>query len=98
MCLFCGDKTNAADQYLQKVNLTQQIALGEEYIVAFLAQGDLVPIEARYHRNCYTRFTRYYDAICKHDTASENIEATAENELLQYIKEEVDRGRRFLTL
>ncbi len=96
--IFCGDETNAADHSFQKVKLTQQIhdkavSLGEERIVALLAEGDLVAIEAKYHRNCYTAFNRRYDAICKQDTASENLEATADNELLQFIKEEVTVGR-----
>jgi len=36
--------------------------------------------------------------ICKQDTASENLEATVENILLQFIKEEVDGGRRIFAL
>ncbi|PIK55407.1 hypothetical protein BSL78_07678 [Apostichopus japonicus] len=69
LCLFGGDETNAADPSFQKVELTRQIhqtavALGEERIVALMAEGDLVAIEAKYHRNCYTWFIRRYDAIC----------------------------------
>ena len=52
----------------------------------------------KHHRNCYTGFNRRYDAICKQDTASENLEATTENELLQFIKEEVTGGRSILAL
>lgn len=52
LCIFCGDETNAADHSFQKVTLTQQIhdkavALGEERIVALLAEGDLVAIEGK---------------------------------------------------
>ena len=103
LCLFCGEETNAADHSFQKVELTQQIhdkavILGEERIVAILSEGDLVAIEAKYHRNCYTGFNRRYDAICKQDTPSENLVATAENELFQFIQEEVSRGRRIFAL
>ena len=63
LCIFCGNETDETDHCFQKVDLTQQIheravALGEERIVALLAEGDLVAIEARYHRNCYTGFNR----------------------------------------
>lgn len=103
MCILCGDETNAADHSFQKVTLTQQIhdkavAVGEDRVVALLAEGDVVAIEAKYHRNSYTGFNRRYNATCKQDTASENLEATAENELLQFIKEEVTGGRRIFAL
>ena len=103
LCIFCGDETNAAEHSFQKVTLTQQIhdkavALGEERIMAFLAEGDVVAIEAKYHRNCYTGFNRRYNAICKQDIASENLVATTENELLQFIKEEVTGGCRIFAL
>lgn len=103
LCIFCGDETNAADHSFQKITLTKQIhdkavALGEDRIVALLAEGDLVAIEAKYHRNCYTGFNRRFDAICKQDTATENLEITTENELLQFIKEEVTGGRRIFPL
>lgn len=104
LCLFCGDETNEADYCFQKLELTKQIhdkavALGEDRIVAILAEGDLVAIYGKYHRNCYTRFNRRYDVISKQqDTAKENIEATTENELLQFIKEEIDGGRTIFAL
>ena len=64
ICIFCGDETNAADHSFQKVELSHQIhdiavALGEDRIVALLSEGDLVAIEAKYHRNCYTGFKRH---------------------------------------
>ena len=70
LCIFCGDETNAADHSFQKVTLIQQIhdkavTLGEERIVSLLAVGDVVAIEAKYHRNCYTGFNCRYNAICK---------------------------------
>jgi hypothetical protein len=91
---FCGEETNAADHSFQNVNLTQQIhgkavALVEERIVALLAEGDLVAIEAKYHRNCYTRFTRQYDVICKQNTASDNLEATAERSYQMQLKHQM---------
>ena len=92
LCLFCGDEINAAEISFQKVNITQQIqdkavARGEERIVTLLAEGDFVAIQAKYHPNCYTRFTRHYDVICKRDTASETFEARTINKFLQFIKE-----------
>ena len=83
--LFCGDETSAADHSFQKFTLTKGIhdkavILREDSIVAILAEGDLVAIEAKYHRNCYTRFTRRYDELCKENIASENLEATAESQ------------------
>ena len=103
LCISCGDETNAADHSFQKVTLTQQIhdkaaTLGEERIVALLPEGDVVANEDKHHRNCYTGFSRRYDAICKQDTASEIIEATTEKELLQFIKEEITGGPRLFAL
>jgi len=103
LCLFCGDETNTADHSFVKVELTQQIhdkavALGEGRIVALLAEGDLIAIKAKYHRNCYIMFTRRYDAICKQDTASENLNVTPENELFEFIEEEIARGRTIFAL
>ena len=57
-CIFCGEETNTADHSFQKVQLTKQIhdkavaqlALGDDRIVAILAEGDLVATEAKYHR------------------------------------------------
>ena len=65
--------------------------------MAPIAEGELVAIEAKDYWNCYTRFTCHYDVICKQDTASENLEATGENELLQFIKE-VAGCRRMLAV
>ena len=68
------------------------VKLGENRIAAILAEGDLIAIAAKYHRNCYTRFTRRYEELCKQNIAIENFEATAEIELLQYMKEEIVEG------
>ena len=51
------EKTPSSPATFQKVTLTQQIqekavTLGEERIVALLAEGDVVAIEAKYHPNC----------------------------------------------
>ena len=66
--------------------------------MAILAKGDLVAIEAKYHLNCYTHFTRRYDALVKPNVVCENIEISTENELHQFIKEEVAGGRRIFAL
>ena len=99
LCIFCDDKTSAADHSFQKLTLTKEIhdkavRLGENRIVAILAEDDLVAIEAKYHRNCYTRFTRRYDELCKQNIAIENFAATAQTELLQYMKEGIAEDRR----
>ena len=100
---FCGDETNAADHSFQKVELSHQkhdkaVALGKDRIVALLSEGDLVAIEAKYHRNCYTGFNRRYNGICKRVTVSEDFEVTAENESLQFIQEEIAGGRNIFAL
>ncbi|CAB1426742.1 unnamed protein product [Pleuronectes platessa] len=74
------------------------VALGEDRIVALLSEGDLVTIEAKYHRNCYTGFKRRYNAICKRNTATEDFEVTAENKLLQFVQEEIAGGRNIFAL
>ena len=53
-CLFCGEETSRAEHSFQKLSLTKDIhdksvALGEDRIVACLAEEDLVAIEAKYH-------------------------------------------------
>lgn len=102
-CLFCGEETNSADHSFQKLELTKQIhdkavVLGEARIIALLAEGDLVAIEAKYHRNCYTGFNRRYDALCVQNTKSDDDVVKAEHELLQFIQEEVAAGQRIFAL
>ena len=99
-CIFCSEDTNATDHSFQKLDLTNNIhdkavMLGEDRIVQLLTAGDLVAIDARYHRNCYTGFSRRHDAMIRsHEQviSEENIEMTFENELLQFITEEVAAG------
>lgn len=103
LCLFCAKETHAGDHSFQKLSLTQEIhdkavKLGEDRVLALLAEGDLVAIEAKYHLKCYTMFNRRYSIICKQNTVSENLEITAENELLQFIKEEISGGTRSFPL
>ena len=103
LCLFCAKETDAVDHSFQKLSLTQEIhdkavKLGEDRILALLAEGDLVAIEAKYHLKCYTMFNRCYNVICKQTTVSENLEIKAENELLQFIKEEISGGSRVFAL
>ena len=43
-------------------------------------------------------FNRRYNVICKQTTVSENLKITAENELLQFIKEEISGGSRVFAL
>jgi len=76
------------------------VTIGDDRIVTILPGGDLVAIEGKYHRACYTGFNRRYEAICKQNTAKplENIETTTENELLQFIEEEIASGRTFFAL
>ena len=85
--------------HLPKIN-DKAVKLGEDYILALLAEGDLVAIEAKYHLKCYTMFNRCYNVICKQTTVSENLEITAENELLHIvsIKEEIRGGSRVFDL
>ena len=87
-CIFCSEDTNATDHSFQKLDLTNNIhdkavMLGEDRIVQLLTAGDLVAIDARYHRNCYTGFSRRYDAMMRsleQVNSVENIEMTFENE------------------
>ena len=106
LCLFCGSETGKEDHYFQKLSLTKDIhdkalALGEESIVASLAKGDLVAIKEKYHRNCYTQFNRRHQKLVQSkepSTANENVEAIIENELLQFIQEDIAGGCRIFAL
>lgn len=106
VCLFCGNKTEATDHSFQKLSLTsvihdRAVALGMDNVVAALAEGDLVAIEAKYHRNCYTTFNRQYQELLQRSEpvqVSEDMEATIENELFQFIKEEIAGARKIFAL
>jgi hypothetical protein len=105
MCLFCGDETPAADHSFQKLSITKEIhdkavSLGEDYIVSRLAEGDLVAIEAKYHWNCGTVFNRRYREMNRgaEQVKAENMEVLIENELIQFINEEVAVGAEFFSL
>lgn len=106
VCLFCGDETSTTDHSFEKLPLTEDmhakaVSLGDDHVVSCLAEGDLVAIEAKYHRNCYTGFNRRYNEMVQskeHNKANENIELMIENELLQFINEEVAGGCRMFAL
>ena len=55
-------------------------------------------IEARYYRYCYTKFERSYHSLVEQHQVSGNLEITIENELMQYIKEEIELGISVLPL
>uniref|UniRef100_UPI00358DF69B uncharacterized protein n=1 Tax=Myxine glutinosa TaxID=7769 RepID=UPI00358DF69B len=106
LCLFCNEETSKDDHSFQKVSLTKNIhdkavSLGEDRIVAWLAEGDLVAIEANYHRYCYTKFNRrHYEMLIstKQGQVTQDTEITVENELLQFVSEEIAGGRRIFAL
>ena len=61
---------------------------------ALAAGGDLISIEARYHRHCYTRFNRDYDRFITPELPFEDdLETTTDEEIYQTISEEVADGR-----
>ena len=106
LCLFCNEMTSNDDHSFQKVSLTEDIhdkavSLGEDRIVAQLAEGDLVAIEAKYHRNCYTKFNRrHFEMLMstKQGQVTQDIEIIVENELLQFVSEEIAGGCRMFAL
>ena len=61
--------------------------------MVLLDDGDVLAIEVKYHRLFYIGMNCHYNVIGKQDIASENGNATTENEMLQFIKEEVSGGR-----
>ena len=104
LCLFCGEQTDSHDHSFQKLALTKEIhdkavELQDHRVVAELAEGDLVAIEARYHRNCYIGFNRRFDKLKKiHLDSQEDVEVTAENEMFEMIKEEIEAGVTIFSL
>lgn len=106
LCLFCNETTSKDDHSFQKVSLTEDIhdkavSLGEDRIVARLAEGDLVAIEAKYHRNCYTKFNRRHYEMqmnTKQCQGTQDTEIIVENELLQFVNEEIAGGCRIFAL
>ncbi len=106
LCLFCNETTSKDDHSFQKDSITEDIhdkavSLGEDRIVARLAEGDLVAIEAKYHRNCYTKFNRRHYEMqmnTKQCQGTQDTEIIVENELLQFVNDEIAGGCRIFAL
>ena len=85
ICLFCQKETGEKDHSFQRVELTptireKAVALEDFRIAGLLAPpNDLVAIEARYYRYCYTKFERSYHSLVEQHQVSGNLEITIEN-------------------
>ena len=88
---------------LQQTILSRRYNYPIRYMTRQLHWGKIVllhvvAIEVKFNRNCYTGFIPHYNVICKRDTAIEDFEVIAENELLQFIQEEIAGGRNIFAL
>ena len=104
-CIFCGEETGHSDHSFMKTCLSDDINHKEEtpgnnrIIHALAAGGDLIYIEARYHRQCYTRFNRDYDRFITPELPFEDdLETTIDEEIYQTIREEVADDRNIFGL
>ena len=104
-CIFCGEETGHSDHSFMKTCLSDDIkhkaeTLGHNPIIhALAAGGDLISIEVRYYRHCYTRFNSYYDRFITSELPLEDdLETTIDEEIYQTIREEVADGRKILKI
>ena len=96
LCLFCGEVgkkkelRRAATLGLdRKVKECAQV-VGDRHLLAELAAGDMVAINAVYHRPCLTRLYRKAETVGCDSTesnATQVIRAHVLNELLEYIED-----------
>ena len=100
-CLFCGEVGNkkelrkAATLGLDKKVKECAHILGDKHLLAQLAVGDMVSMDAVYHRACLTRLYRKVETIgCDISESNETqvIRAYVLNELLEFIEDHRGTG------
>lgn len=89
LCLFCANETHAGDHSFQKLSLTQEIhdkavKLGEDRILALLAEGDLVAIEAKYPLQCMHNLSEMHPPGCT-KTSSPDVPSSPSVQIPRYL-------------
>lgn len=107
MCLFCGETgdlhevmTLEVDEKVRKMATDLQ----DSALLKHLAGGDMIAIEAKYHKKCMTNLTNHHRAFlrqsqdCQSGEEDEKNEARAFVELISFMESCVDDGKYVLTL
>lgn len=96
LCLFCGEVGNKNElRRAATLGLDRKVkecakVVGDKHLLAELAAGDMVAVNAVYHRACLTRLYRKAETVGCDSTGSNGtqiISAHVLNELLEYIKD-----------
>ena len=107
MCLFCGETgdlhevmTLEVDEKVRKMATDLQ----DSALLKHLAGGDMIAIEAKYHKKCMTNLTNRHRAFlrqsqdCQSGEEDEKNEARAFVELISFMESCVDDGKYVMTL
>ena len=107
VCPFCGETgdlhevmTLEVDEKVRKMATDLQ----DSALLKHLAGGDMIAIEAKYHKNCMTNLTNCHRASlrqsqgCQSGEEDEKNEARAFVELISFIESCIDDGKYVLTL
>ena len=107
MCLFCGETgdlhevmTLEVDEKVRKMVTDLQ----DSALLKHLAGGDMIAIEAKYHKKCMTNPTNCHRAFlrqsqdCQSSEEDEKNEGIAFVELISFMESFIDDGKYVLTL
>ena len=107
MCLFCGETgdlhevmTLEVDEKVRKMATDLQ----DSALLKHLAGGDMIAIEAKYHKKCMTNLTNRHRAFlchsrdCQSGEEDEKNEGIAFVELISFMESFIDDGKYVLTL
>ena len=107
MCLFCGETgdlhevmTLEVDERVRKMATDLQ----DSALLKHLAGGDMIAIEAKYHKECMTILTNRHSAFlresqdCQSGEEDEKNEARAFVKLISFMDSFIDDGKYILTL
>ena len=107
MCLFCGETgdlhevmTLEVDEKVRKMATDLQ----DSALLKYLAGGDMIAIEAKYHKKCMTNLTNRHRAFlrqsqdCQSGEEDEKNEGIAFVELISFMESFIDDGKYVLTL
>ena len=107
VCLFCGETgdlhevmTREVDEKVRKMVTDLQ----DSALLKHIAGGDMIAIEAKYHKKCITNLTNRHRAFlrqiqdCQSGEGDKKNEARAFVELISFMESCVDDGKYVLTL
>ena len=98
-CIFCSKKTNEKAHECSTHNIdgrlrAMAIEMEDTELLAKLAGGDVIAIEAKYHSTCMTKYKNKYRSYIRNknknsDSCNERAKARAFVELVDHIEEQI---------